>query len=56
MVWNANFTTIPLPVVLDLKFPVLGILAWVITFRLVQTGLKQLNEARHAEVQRLAAS
>lgn len=56
MIWNANFTTIPLPVVLDLKFPVLGVIAWVITFRLVQTGLKQLNEARHAEVQRLAAS
>jgi protease PrsW len=56
MIWNANFSTIPLPIVLDLKFPVLGIIAWIITFRLVQTGLKQLNEARHAEVQRLAAS
>ena len=56
MIWNANFTTIPLPIVLDLKFPVLGILAWIITFRLVQTGLSQLNQARHAEVQRLAAS
>ena len=56
MIWNANFATVPLPIVLDLKFPVLGVIAWVITFRLVQTGLKQLNEARHAEVQRLAAS
>jgi protease PrsW len=56
MIWNANFSTIPLPVVLDLKFPVLGIIAWVITFRLVQMGLAQLNQARHAEVQRLAAS
>lgn len=56
MIWNANFTTIPLPVVLDLKFPVLGILAWIITFRLVQTGLAQLNQARHAEVERLTAN
>lgn len=55
MIWNANFTTIPLPVVLDLKFPVLGILAWMITFRLVQTGLSELNQARHAEVERLSA-
>lgn len=56
MIWNADFTTIPLPIFLDLKFPVLGIIAWTITFRLVQTGLSQLNAARHAEVQRLSAS
>lgn len=56
MVWNANFTTIPLPVFVDLKFPVLGVIAWIITFRLMQTGLGQLNQARHAEVERLAAN
>lgn len=56
MIWNANFSTIQIPIFLDLKFPVLGVLAWIITFRLVQTGLKQLNDARHAEVQRLSAS
>ena len=56
MIWNASFATIPLPIVLDLKFPVLGIVAWIITFRLVQKGLQQLNQARHAEVERLAAS
>ena len=56
MTWNAPFTTIPLPVVIDLKFPILGILAWIICFRLVQAGLKQLNEARKAEVDRLQAS
>ena len=56
MIWNAPFTTIPLPFVYDLKYPVLGILGWIICFRLVQAGLKQLNEARHIEVQRLQAN
>ncbi|MEO7312444.1 MAG: PrsW family glutamic-type intramembrane protease [Chitinophagaceae bacterium] len=56
MTWNAPFTTISLPVVLDLKFPVLGIIAWAICFRLVQAGLKQLNDARRVEVDRLSAS
>ncbi len=56
MVWNAAFTTIPIPIFLDIKYPVLGLIAWTITFRLIQTGLAQLNEARRAEVERLTAS
>lgn len=56
MVWNANFNILAIPVLLDIKYPILGILAWIICFRLVQTGLKQLNEARHAEVERLSAA
>ena len=56
MIWNAPFSTIPLPIVIDLKFPLLGIIAYIICFRLVQTGLKQLNEARKLEVERLQAS
>jgi RsiW-degrading membrane proteinase PrsW (M82 family) len=46
MCWNAPFTLVPLPLVLDLKFVILGVLGWVITLRLVQTGLRQLSKAR----------
>jgi len=56
MIWNANFTLLPILIVYDIKYPVLGILAWIICFRLVQAGLIQLNEARHAEVERLSAA
>lgn len=56
MIWNAQFTTVPLPIFGDLKFVVLGLVGWVITFRLVQSGLTQLNQARRAEVERLAAA
>jgi hypothetical protein len=56
MIWNANFSVLPIPVFLDIKYPILGIIAWIICFRLVQAGLKQLNEARHAEVERLSAT
>lgn len=54
MVWNANFGILPIPVFLDIKYPILGVIAWIICFRLVQAGLKQLNEARRAEVERLS--
>lgn len=56
MIWNAKFGILPIPVFYDIKYPLLGVLAWIICFRLVQAGLKQLNEARHAEVERLSAS
>lgn len=46
MLWNAPFGLIRLPIVQDLKFVLLGILAWIICFRLVQKGLRQLNKAR----------
>ena len=46
MIWNAPFSLIPLPVVMDLKFVLLGVLGWIICFRLVQAGLRQLNKAR----------
>lgn len=46
MVWNAPFYLMRLPLVIDLKFLLLGILEWVICFRLVQAGLRQLNKAR----------
>lgn len=46
MIWNAPFSLLQLPIVLDLKFVILGVLDWVICFRLVQVGLRQLNKAR----------
>lgn len=55
MIWNADFGILPIPVFLDIKYPILGIIAWIICFRLVQAGLKQLNEARRLEVERLSA-
>lgn len=56
MLWNAPFLLFPLPLILDLKFAILGVLGWIITFRLVQQGLNQLNDARHQEIERLRAS
>jgi RsiW-degrading membrane proteinase PrsW (M82 family) len=56
MIWNANFGILQIPVFFDIKYPILGILAWIICFRLVQAGLQQLNAARHAEVERLSAT
>jgi len=49
MIWNAPFHILPLPLVIDLKYLILGALGWVICFRLVQAGLKQLNKARQEE-------
>ncbi|MBS1660436.1 MAG: PrsW family intramembrane metalloprotease [Bacteroidetes bacterium] len=49
MLWNAPFLLMRLPLVGDLKFLILGVVGWIICFRLVQAGLVQLNKAR-AEV------
>jgi hypothetical protein len=46
MCWNAPFSLIPLPLVGDLKFVILGVLGWVINLRLIQAGLRQLSKAR----------
>lgn len=54
--WNTSFTIIPLPWILDIKFLILGFLSWVIAFMLIQAGLKQLNEARKLEIERLTVS
>ena len=53
-IWNSNFTLIPIPVILDVKFLILGFISWTICFMLVQAGLKQLNEARKLEIDRLS--
>lgn len=46
MIWNAPFGLLRLPIVQDVKFVLLGIVGWIICFRLVQAGLRQLNKAR----------
>jgi RsiW-degrading membrane proteinase PrsW (M82 family) len=46
MCWNAPFSLIPLPLVGDLKFVILGVLGWVINLRLIQAGLRRLSKAR----------
>jgi len=51
MLWDTSFSILPLPYVGDLKLLILGIVGWMITFRLIQAGLKQLNEARRAEME-----
>ena len=55
-IWNSDFGMVRIPVFYDVKFLILGIIAWVVAFMLIQTGLKQLNVARHAELERLRAS
>lgn len=56
MIWNADFSLIPIPIFGDVKYLALGVIAWVICFRLVQAGLNQLNEARRLEVEHLSAA
>jgi RsiW-degrading membrane proteinase PrsW (M82 family) len=53
MIWNAPFALVPIPLFLDLKYVLLGLLAWVICFRLIQAGLKQLSEARQQELRQI---
>ena len=54
-IWDTNFTILPLPYFGDIKLVILGVIGWTITFRLIQAGRSQLNEARRLEVERLAA-
>jgi RsiW-degrading membrane proteinase PrsW (M82 family) len=56
MVWNAPFLLFRIPVFLDLKFMILGIIGLSISMRLIQKGLKQIQDARQQEIDRLAAS
>lgn len=54
-IWNADFGLVSLPLVMDLKYLLLGAVSWTVCFMLIQAGLKQLNQARHAEIERLSA-
>lgn len=55
MIWNADFVILPIPIFGDVKYLILGALAWIICFRLVQAGLNQLNETRRREMESLSA-
>jgi len=44
--WDAPFRLVRLPVFIDLKYLLLGVLAWGVCFRLVQAGLRQVAGAR----------
>lgn len=55
-IWNSNFTLIQIPIFADVKYLILGFISWTICFMLVQAGLKQLNEARKLEIERLSVN
>lgn len=55
-IWNSNFTLIPLPLIYDVKFLLLGFISWFIAFMLIQAGLKQLNDARRLEIERMSVT
>ena len=54
--WNSNITIIPIPLIYDVKFLILGFISWFIAFMLIQQGLKQLNESRKMEIERLSVT
>ncbi len=56
MIWNAPILLFPIPVFLDLKFLLLGLIGLSISMRLIQKGLKQIQDARQLEIDRLASS
>jgi protease PrsW len=51
MLWNAPFSLMQLPLGIDLKNVILGVLEWMICFRLIQAGLQQLKAARQQQLQ-----
>lgn len=55
-IWNSNFSLVRIPVFADIKYLILGFISWTICFMLVQAGLKQLNEARKLEIERLSVN
>lgn len=56
MLWNAPFLLFPIPVFLDVKYLILGTIGLSISMRLIQKGLKQIQDARQLEIDRLAAN
>ncbi len=55
MAWNAPFSVYPLPYVIDVKFLLLGFIGISISFKLIQSGLKQIIEERKTITGKLAA-
>lgn len=56
MLWNSPLFLFPIPIFLDLKYLLLGIIGLSISMRLIQKGLKQIVEARQVEIERMAAN
>jgi RsiW-degrading membrane proteinase PrsW (M82 family) len=56
MIWNAPFLLFPIPLFMDLKYLLLGMIGLSISMRLIQKGLKQIQDERQKEIDRLAAS
>lgn len=56
MLWNAPIGIFPIPVFLDLKYLLLGMLGLSISLRLIQLGLRQIMDERQKEIERLAST
>jgi len=56
MIWNAPFSIFPIPLFIDLKFLLLGLIGLSISMRLIQKGLKQIQDERQKEIDRLAST
>jgi len=54
MTWNAPFYVYPLPYIKDLKFLLLGFIGLSISFKLIQSGLKEIIEERMKIMEKLA--
>ncbi len=47
MLWNSSFTIISLPFVGDIKYLLLGSVAWIAVFSFIQDGLRQVDRVKH---------
>jgi RsiW-degrading membrane proteinase PrsW (M82 family) len=56
MLWNAPLGVFPIPVFLDLKYLLLGMVGLSISLRLIQLGLRQIMDERSREIERLAST
>ncbi len=56
MLWNAPLGVFPIPVFLDLRFLLLGMVGLSISLRLIQLGLRQIMDERSREIERLAST
>ncbi|AMB98578.1 hypothetical protein AWM75_00580 [Aerococcus urinaehominis] len=43
-IWNSNLFILPLPIIMDLKYILLIIFAWLVIFILVNRGIKEINQ------------
>lgn len=55
MAWNSPFVVYPLPYFIDVKYILLGFIGLSISFKLIQSGLKQIVDERKLITGQLAA-